>query len=144
MWKPVTCRKNMIDADLINMLCKPWYCKDVHKCLVSNSINIYLKYKNNLKLVTCRHKVPIHSAWSCHVWSRIHPSLMMSRVSAHITWLEDFFYLRVSCTMYRVSQKKVQQIIDIFKMVTHSSVVVSDIYNPYSSVWNFNSIIKRD
>ncbi len=50
MLKPDTCRTYMFHVTEIKqiMLCKPEYCK-VHKCLVSNSIEICFKVKNNLK-----------------------------------------------------------------------------------------------
>ncbi len=48
----------------IDLICKWCYCR-VHKCFVSNYIDIMFEVKNNLKPVTCRHQ--LHSAyWSSH------------------------------------------------------------------------------
>ena len=43
--------------------CKRW----THKCLISNSFNTCLKYKNNLKPVTCHYRLPTRPAWSRHI-----------------------------------------------------------------------------
>ena len=55
--------------DLMNLLRKPEY-RTVHKCLVSNFIDVCLKNKKTkqnkkkLKPVTCRYRLPTHSARS--------------------------------------------------------------------------------
>ena len=54
MLKPATCRTYMIVVTWIKQTC--YVNPDivgVHKCLVSNFIDLHLKYKSNLKPVTC-------------------------------------------------------------------------------------------
>ena len=52
--------------DLMNLLCKPWYCWFTSVWL-QNSIDVCLKYKINLKPGTCRYRLPTHSAWVQHI-----------------------------------------------------------------------------
>ncbi len=63
MLKPDTFRKYIFNVlDQTNMLYKPEY--KVHKCLLSNSIDICFKVKNNLKPVICGYQLPTRSARS--------------------------------------------------------------------------------
>ena len=39
----------------------------VYKCLVSHSIHICSKYKDNLKLATCRYRFPTYSVWLYYI-----------------------------------------------------------------------------
>ncbi len=55
---------NWCYIDLTNKLCKPKYCIEVHKFLVSNNIDPCSKYTNNLKPVACRYRLWNDSAWS--------------------------------------------------------------------------------
>ena len=63
MVKPGTCCKHITEF-MVHRSNKPYYVNpDIvgfHKCLVSNSFNLCLKYKNNLKPETCSSRLSIH------------------------------------------------------------------------------------
>ena len=63
MLKTDTCRKYKIDVTSDKHVCYA----GVHKCLVSTSIDLCMKYKNNLKPVSCRHRLLTHSARPRHI-----------------------------------------------------------------------------
>ncbi len=93
------CYKN-----LISMNNKFKYC-GVHKCLVSNCIDICSKYKNYLKPVTCHYQLPTHSAWS---QLTLHYSYNIVNL-LHYTFLRhlvDNIQIRFVCLLLEIVYRK--------------------------------------
>ena len=90
-----------------------------HKCLFSNSIDLYLKYKRNLKPVICRYR--LHSAWSHHIYTS---EIKIIKIEHDISYFTR--YLKLSSV--NVSLKNVKRVFSFICIYTQHRTLYINIY----------------